>query len=121
MQRAASGLTPKVMGAIEFRRPRAPSSTLAVLQAFVPNEGSAWSHARAELGRFFERALTRHRDASPPGHQRQTPLELAGTEVPDSVREAIGLYLDMAALIGRRTAEMHLVFGYARRRPQRGP
>ncbi len=64
----ASGLTPKVIGAIEYRRPRGPSSTLAVLQAFVPNEGSAWSHARAELGRFFERALTRHRDASPPGH-----------------------------------------------------
>jgi maltose alpha-D-glucosyltransferase/alpha-amylase len=106
----APGLTPAVVGAIEYERLRAEPSTLAVLQAYVPNEGTAWAHAREELRRYFERVLTRNREDAPPAPAPRRLDELAATEPPAAVRDVIGAYLDLAALIGKRTAEMHLAF-----------
>jgi maltose alpha-D-glucosyltransferase/alpha-amylase len=105
----APGLSPAIVGAIEYMRHRAEPSTLAVLEAFVPNEGTAWEHARGELRRFFERVLTRHRDdPAPPAAPRRLG-ELSAAEPPAGPRDVIGAYLDLAALLGRRTAEMHQV------------
>jgi maltose alpha-D-glucosyltransferase/alpha-amylase len=104
----APGLTPAVVGTIEYSRNRAEPSTLAVLQAYVPNEGTAWAHAREEMRRFFERVLTRHRDDAAPAPAPRPLVELAVAEPPAVVRDVIGAYLDLAALLGKRTAEMHL-------------
>src|SRR5207253_4442913 len=38
-------------------------------------------------------------------------IELAAGRIPDVVTEFIGSYIDDAALLGRRTAEMHLALG----------
>jgi maltose alpha-D-glucosyltransferase/alpha-amylase len=104
----APGLSPVVVGAIELYRRRGGPSTLAVLQAFVPNEGTAWVHAREELRRYFERALTRHRETPPPEAPPRVLLTAAHTAAPAAVRDVVGGYLDLAALLGRRTAAMHL-------------
>ncbi|MES1204700.1 MAG: maltose alpha-D-glucosyltransferase [Pseudomonadota bacterium] len=104
----APTLSPQVVGAIQLHRQRAPSTTLAVLQAYVPNEGTAWTHAREELSRFFERVLTRHRDDPPPDRSPRPLLALAAAETPARVRDALGSYLDLAAVLGNRTAELHL-------------
>ena len=96
-------------------RPRAEPSTLAVLQAYVPNEGTAWEHAREELRRFFERVLTRHReDAAPDAAPRAAGRAGARPSRPPPCATSIGAYLDLAALLGRRTAEMHLALGVER-------
>ena len=105
----APGLTPAIVGAIEYRRHRAEPSTLAVLEAYVPNEGTAWDARREELRRFFERVLTRHREDA--GARRGAAPRWPSwprAEPPAAVRDVIGAYLDSAALLGRRTAEMHL-------------
>jgi len=102
------GVAPTIVGAIEYRRPRAEPSTLAVLQAYVPNEGTAWAHAREELRRFFERVLTRHREDAVPATTPRALHELAAAEPPAAVRDVIGAYLDLAALLGKRTADMHV-------------
>jgi maltose alpha-D-glucosyltransferase/alpha-amylase len=104
----APGVVPAVVGAIEYRRRGAAPGTLAVLQAFVPNEGTAWTHAREELRRYFERTLTRHRQDPPPERTALPLLQLAQAETPPAAREAIGAYLDLAALMGRRIAQMHI-------------
>ncbi|HVZ89009.1 MAG TPA: maltose alpha-D-glucosyltransferase [Polyangia bacterium] len=104
----APGLAASVVGALEYRRPRGEPSTLAVLQGFVVNEGTAWAHAREELRRYFERALTRLREGPAPERAPRALLELARTETPPAAHEAIGAYLDLAALLGKHTAEMHL-------------
>jgi maltose alpha-D-glucosyltransferase/alpha-amylase len=108
LETRAPGLVPAVVGSIEYRRRGGEPSTLAVLQAFVANEATAWAHAREELRRYFERTLTRHRQDPPPERAPHAPLALAETEAPPAVVEAIGAYLDLAALLGRRTAEMHV-------------
>ncbi|HXU62098.1 MAG TPA: hypothetical protein VN962_10375, partial [Polyangia bacterium] len=115
------GLAPAVVGAIEYRRQRGEPSTLAVLQAFVANEGTAWGHAREELRRYFERTLTRHRQDPPPERPAGTFLDLAGLETPAAAREAIGPYLDLAALLGRRTGAMHLALASAAEDPSFAP
>jgi len=104
----APGLTPQVVGAIEYSRHRAEPSTLAVLQAYVPNEGTAWAHAREELRRYFERVLTRHREDPPPPPAPHRLDEIAAAAPPAAARDVIGAYLDLAALVGKRTGEMHL-------------
>ncbi|HLK90398.1 MAG TPA: putative maltokinase, partial [Polyangia bacterium] len=108
LETRAPGLCPAVVGSVEYRRRGGEPSTLAVLQAFVANEATAWAHAREELRRYFERTLTRHRQDPPPERATRAPLALAADETPPSAVEAIGAYLDLAALLGRRTAEMHV-------------
>jgi maltose alpha-D-glucosyltransferase / alpha-amylase len=108
LNQRAPDLSPTVVGALELRRGRAEPSTLAVLQAYVANEGTAWTHAREELHRFFERVLTRHRETPPPELAPVSPLETAAAEVPAALQEVIGAYLDVAAQLGRRTADLHL-------------
>ncbi len=101
---------PLALGAIEYRHRRSESITLGVLQRYVPNEGHAWQFTLDELSRYFERVAAL--PASAPMARSVpavagSPLDLASEEVPGPVRELIDNYLESAALLGRRTAEMH--------------
>jgi maltose alpha-D-glucosyltransferase/alpha-amylase len=64
-----------VAGVLLYRRDRRRAAALAMLQAYVPNQGDAWTHAQTELA--------------------------AGGGVAER-------YRPNAALLGQRTAEMHL-------------
>jgi maltose alpha-D-glucosyltransferase/alpha-amylase len=92
---------PRVAGALEYHRPGAGPMTLAILQAFVPSQGDGWHYTVEELGRYFERA-------SGPVTPDARPLpELAEVAPPPAAAEAIGGYLQTAATLGKRTAELH--------------
>jgi maltose alpha-D-glucosyltransferase/alpha-amylase len=105
--------TPPTLGAIELRRRRAEPTTLVLLQGFVPNEGDAWSYTLDELSLYFERALARQ-DQSAPAPPSLLDLD---REVPGLARELIAPYLDRVALLGQRTAQMHLALGAATEDP----
>jgi len=94
-------------GAIEYRRRRSPPLTLAVLHRFVPNAGDAWQFTLDDLGRFFERALAARSTAGAPRPPDGSILELSARETPAEVRASIDTYLEMASLLGKRTAELH--------------
>jgi maltose alpha-D-glucosyltransferase/alpha-amylase len=64
-----------VAGTVLYRRDRRRTAALAMLQAYVPNQGDAWSHVLTELS---------------------------------ANGDALDRYIPFAALLGRRTAEMHL-------------
>ncbi len=105
----APGLTPKVLGALEYRAGRGEPGTVAILQSYVPNEGTAWVHARRELGRYYERVLTRQQGEEPPPPLPDPSIvALSSIEPPPVMRELLGFYAQHAALLGQRTAEMHL-------------
>ncbi|HEV8631837.1 MAG TPA: maltose alpha-D-glucosyltransferase [Thermoanaerobaculia bacterium] len=104
--------TPPLAGWLELRRRHAGTLagerlTLALLQAYVPNEGDAWSYSLDAFGRYLERVMTRA-ERVPPHPEPRPLLELAGADAPDDVAEVLGLYLNAARLLGTRTAEMHL-------------
>ncbi|HKY33039.1 MAG TPA: maltose alpha-D-glucosyltransferase [Candidatus Polarisedimenticolia bacterium] len=109
-ERAAFPHAAPVAGWLEYRTPGGAASTLAIVQGFVPNEGDAWSYTLDVLGRYFERAAARGNGRPGPGGQPGAAglVELARRRPPETARDRIGIYLESARLLGRRTAELHL-------------
>jgi trehalose synthase-fused probable maltokinase len=76
----------QVAGSLQYHTRDDKEMAQGILQAFVPNQGDAWSYTLRSLAAFYESAPIR---PSPP-------------------RESASAYLASAALLGQRTAEMHL-------------
>ncbi len=102
--------SPGVVGAVEYKPDNAKEPmTLAMVQRLVPNEGDAWSYTLDAFGRYIESVLALPADASPPDANPTTLLEAARNYDPDKYEgELFDGFLDNAALLGTRTAEMHL-------------
>jgi maltose alpha-D-glucosyltransferase/alpha-amylase len=110
LAKQAPGLAPQFVGAIDYRVGRGEPSTVAVLQRFVANEGTAWDHAYAEVQRFYERILASHDPPelppSPVG-----PLASHGAQpLPAGLAETMSAYSEIARLLGNKTADMHIAF-----------
>jgi maltose alpha-D-glucosyltransferase/alpha-amylase len=95
----------RVGGAVEYHRPGSAPSTLAIVQAFIPNQSDGWHHALDELARYLARVAQRL--PTPARIGRSLP-ELAATEEPPDVQDLVGPFLRDAALLGRRTGELHV-------------
>ncbi len=94
---------PTMAGALEYHRSDSPPITLAILQSFVVNQGDGWKHALQELNHYYRRA-----SALPfLEPERRGLLELAAAAPSPRVLEALGEYPRAAAVLGRRTAQMH--------------
>lgn len=78
-----------VAGAIEFSGDGGQKQTLAILQAYIDNQGSLWDFAVDYLERFL--------------------ANQAG-EAPLVVDSPHACFLPLMSLLGRRTAELHLAF-----------
>jgi maltose alpha-D-glucosyltransferase/alpha-amylase len=112
---------PPLVGAVEYRRAGDEPITLAVLQGFVPNEGTAWDFTLDDLGRYFERALTLNippEDLRLPAKPR---LGLVDHPVPPLAEELIGSYLASGSRLGQRTAEFHVALASATDDPSFAP
>jgi maltose alpha-D-glucosyltransferase/alpha-amylase len=84
----------------------AEPTTLAMLQGLVQNEGDGWQWTLDEISRYYDSCVT-----SPLPHELGRFPTFTGSSdhaFIEPVREYAALYLDAAALLGRRTAEMHL-------------
>ena len=103
-----SDAVPALLGAVELVYPRARPMTVAVVQSFVPNGGTAWDFTVRELGRYFDRVVARTGQEPPPPPPDASPLDLADQEATPLVSQMIGGYADTAAQLGRRVAELHL-------------
>ncbi len=94
-ERAGFAHVPPYAGRLAYERDGI-AGTLALLQGMVPSEGDGWTQAAEELQRYFEAWASK-------------PFP---TETPDP-RMYVGIYLDAAATLGRRTAELHLALASA--------
>jgi maltose alpha-D-glucosyltransferase/alpha-amylase len=112
---------PRVAGAMEYQRGGQGPITLAILQALVPNQGDGWRHVLAELAPYYERVATQTPTGEGLTPDRRPLPELAQQTPPAAVREAIGSYLQTAATLGRRTAQMHLALAGAANNPAFAP
>ena len=97
---------PPVAGYMEYTRSGEEPNTLAILQAFVPNQGDAWKYTLNSLYRYFDRVLESP-DLSPPKRPKGTMMELTGATIPEETADRIGFYLESSRLLADRTAEMH--------------
>jgi maltose alpha-D-glucosyltransferase/alpha-amylase len=93
--------------------PEAEPTTLAMLQGLVENQGDGWAFTLDELARYYESCVTCPTPSpgaigKPPSFLDELPTGSSGSNVSPLAHEHADLYLHAAALLGRRTAEMHL-------------
>jgi maltose alpha-D-glucosyltransferase/alpha-amylase len=97
---------PPFGGSIEVRRADEEPTALVLLQGLVPNEGDGWQWTLDELDRYYESTASVKSPAAPTAAEPGT--------APPEAREHAGMYLDAAAILGRRTAELHLALASGR-------
>jgi maltose alpha-D-glucosyltransferase/alpha-amylase len=101
--------TPPLLGALEYRRSREAPLAVALLHGYVAHESDAWKLTIDELGRYFERVLSgRAGVTAAPPPPTGPMVDLAGKPIPPLAQELIGSYLQSAARMGQRTAELHV-------------
>ncbi len=85
----------------------AEPATLAILHLFVPNEGDGWTWTLEELDRYYEHVAPLVYPASDPFKEKSDFFKISDQPIPDLARDHAGIYIDSAAALGRRTAQMH--------------
>ena len=110
---------PPFGGSIEYLNPNDQPTTLCMLQGLVSNQGDGWNWMLEELERYYENHVQEtvpaeeldHDPAAPPGSARASAFAY----------EHAGVALDAAAVLGRRTAEMHLALASSQSNPAFAP
>ncbi len=99
---------PPFAGLIEYTpTENGNTSTLGVLQGLVANEGDGWKWTTEELDRYYETCAPLAIPENLSGELGDI-VELAERPRSQLARDHVGIYLDAAAALGRRTAELHL-------------
>ncbi|BEU94489.1 maltose alpha-D-glucosyltransferase [Acidovorax sp. DW039] len=86
-----------VAGALEYTAQDGTEFTLALVQAYVSNQGDGWAYTLGYLERFLESIRL-----APP-----EALPLPDGEATQGVAEEHGGYLALVATLGERTAQLH--------------
>ena len=92
------------LGDITLRSKDSEAITVAMLQGLVENDGDGWQWTLNELSHYYRRVMK----LSPPQTVGSYATFLADAPPGALIREHVGEYLGAAALLGKRTAEMHL-------------
>ena len=99
-------------GSLEFQPDSGSSITVAVLHGFIPNFGDAWQHTRAHVASYLQRMQQPKRvklDLDKSAPTNFYALNFALAPAPSFATELIGPYLALAEMMGKRTAELHLL------------
>jgi maltose alpha-D-glucosyltransferase/alpha-amylase len=99
---------PALLRALEYNRPGLEPGTLAVVQSAVTHQGSGWEYTIDELRRYFDRVAARrtpHRGDAAPAF----PTHPGSHAPPPFFNSLEHWYLQGAATLGQRTAELHAV------------
>ena len=98
---------PAVLGALDYRDGPEEASTVALLQEYVPHEGTAWELLTDSLGLFYDELAAAPLDFrhSPP--TRRHPLQLIASTPPGWLAERIDTDLQVGEALGRLTADLH--------------
>ncbi len=121
-ERTAFTNTPGFAGAIEYRRPGAEPTVLALLQEFVRNQGDAWSYSLDAARRYIERVLAKRQEVETLPSLPGSIIENSRQPIDPLLQELIGgVYLEMARLLGIRTGELHMALASGTEDPRFKP
>lgn len=93
---------PRIVGWIEYNPRDGKPATQAILQEFTPNQGDVWRYALKTLSAFYEQAAD-----SSPGQPAERDV-LRPEQCRQFSSEPMTRLLADIALLGQRTAELHL-------------
>jgi maltose alpha-D-glucosyltransferase/alpha-amylase len=108
---------PQFCGAIEYVNAGGEPHTLAILQEAMENQGDGWQWTLEELSQYYEHCAA----FVEPEALKAAPAPHPGKAEEKAAREAMGLSLEAAATLGRRTAELHLALAADRDNPAFAP
>ena len=110
---------PALAGHLEYRTHGGPrrSMTQGILQAFVPNQGDAWRYTLKFLTQFYEQVAARREQTAFLALESRQRNE----EPPEFALPLLEPYLSAAALLGKRTAELHLALSSDAHNPSFAP
>ena len=97
---------PPFLGEVSMTSSAGERTTVAMLQGLVPNNGDGWNWFLRRLSGFFERISG---EPNPP--EVMPPIFQEPALSPGTFIELAGTTMKAAALLGQRTAEMHLALG----------
>src|SRR6266404_1886119 len=97
---------PPFAGSLEYVPESGEQATVAMVQGLVVNEGDGWKWTIEEVERYYETnaPLTFSETL---GQKLGNPIDLSEQPRDMQVRDTVGIYLESAATLGRRTAELH--------------
>lgn len=100
---------PPFAGAVEYRRPGYEPYVVGMLQGLMANQGDTWTYTLDAVKHYFDRLLAGKQEMK---GILDTDISLFNTDdtaVPVEIIDLVGgIYLEMARLLGERTAELHL-------------
>ena len=110
-------------GSIEYQREGGQSNTLAILQGLVANEGDGWKLTLEEVERYYEHCarIPFPEDLARDESSWSDLLTLAAQPPLQAAQDFVGISLESAAQIGRRTAELHRALAAASGAPAFSP
>lgn len=91
------------LGEMDITLDGSEKTTIAMLQGLVLNQGDGWQWFQEQLGSFFQAV-----GSVPVPNEIPTASFLGEATIPPELRHHSGEALAAAALLGRRTAELHL-------------
>jgi maltose alpha-D-glucosyltransferase/alpha-amylase len=125
LQNYAKQYAPLYAGTIEYRPSSSQSFSelvvIGILHRFIPNKGDGWSDMLNEVKRYMERVSA---DGTAPPHSvdSKSPLTMADDAIGPIAQDSIGKEtLEKIALLGKRTAELHLALANNRNNPDFAP
>ncbi|MFO8068048.1 MAG: maltose alpha-D-glucosyltransferase [Bacteroidales bacterium] len=85
------------LGRLDYKNPSFEDTSLGLLVDLIPNAESAWEMTQTAIERFFDKVLSEKED-----------YDLKGPSYNINIEEVIEpFFLEMVALLGARTAQMH--------------
>lgn len=99
---------PSYAGRIQYQLANDGLYEIGVLQSYISCHGDAWRNTLTSLTQFVEHLLSHKHDLPKLAARLPTLLEVVENGIPEQFTDLVrGLHLEMALLLGRRTAEMH--------------
>jgi maltose alpha-D-glucosyltransferase/alpha-amylase len=103
---------PEYLGQIEYTKKDDIKRTLAIVQQYVPNYGTAWQYFSDALNRFYERVSIHGGEIQLPPIEGSLTKPLKFEKMSSPTQELIGgAQIEHVRLLAQRTAEMHLALG----------
>ncbi len=98
---------PPFGGSIEYAGNAGESTTLAMLQGLVSNQGDGWQWMLEELERYFEASAQEAMPAEELERFAASGSRHGAARASAFARDRAGVAIDAASVLGRRTAELH--------------
>jgi len=107
--------TPRLAGSLEFVVRRQEPVTIGVLQSYAPHTITAWRFTLDFLKRYLEEVLAKPAELRPnaAATPRTSLWDLARGDASPLAKDLLGGFLESAALLGKRTGEMHVALATA--------